>query len=50
MAVTPAILLVFLALIFAVASLVPPWPGHHLLAVAVILLAVAGLAGVVVHP
>lgn len=50
MPVTAATLLVILALIFAVASLVPPWPGHHLLAVAVILVSVAMLAGVAVHP
>jgi hypothetical protein len=34
------ILLIVLALVFAVASFIPGWPSHVLLAVAVILLSV----------
>lgn len=49
MVLTPTVLLLILALLFAVASLVPPWPSHPLLAVAVILLAVSMLAGVAVR-
>lgn len=43
MALTPHGLLASLGLLFAVASLIP-WPySHHLLAVAVLLLAIAAL-------
>ena len=40
---TPVLILIVLALLFAVMSI--PWPNYPLLAVAVILLAVAGLIG-----
>jgi hypothetical protein len=39
------LILVVIALLLAIASLIPDWAGYPVLAVAVILLAVAELAG-----
>lgn len=49
MTITPTFFLVGLGLLFSVASLIPPWPGHYLLGIGVILIAVGVLAGAAVH-